>query len=181
MKETIYILCNSAECNRIISSGYVPNLQEQNIFTCNLAYSHFRTNGLHFNMFADAIPIHDFLTNPNWGPVYDTYQYDQIIFVFNLWQWKKQRRTWPVGYPSQRVICSVSPVDIPASSAISALFYLNSVGNFDRIELIGYTINEWDGLKGVKELEPKYNEFQKVLERYRVYDHGENHWIYEKR
>jgi len=62
MKNEIYILCNSPQCLNEISSVNYPNLHNKNIFTCNLAYSYFRTSDRHLNIFTDAPAINDFLT-----------------------------------------------------------------------------------------------------------------------
>lgn len=168
MEKEIIILCNSPQCLAEISSGNWPNLHERDLFTCNLAYSHFRTTGKHYNMFADAIPIQDFLENRNWVQVYHTYKYENILYVFNRWQWQLEKYEAPKISSEFAANYIASPIVVPASSAISALFYLNACHLYEKIHLVGYTINEWQGLRAVKELQHKVQAFEDVLKNYEV-------------
>lgn len=167
MENEIIILCNSPQCLAEVSAGNWPNLHTKNIFTCNLAYSHFRTTGRHLNIFADAVPIIDFLTNENWQNVYNTYKYMNIEFILSVWQ-IGMRLNYIKTSEQFNAVIKKSPVVVPASSAISALFYLNACENFDKIHLVGYTIKEWEGIEAVKELKNKVDAFNDLFKKYQV-------------
>jgi hypothetical protein len=170
MKNEIHIICNSPEALEEISAGRWPELHKKNIFTCNLAYTHFRTSARHLNIFSDAIPIKDFLFNKNWPQIYGAYNYSGIEFIFNLWKDGKGNDVHIID-----IICNKHPFKInlkaapdivPASSAIGALFYLNAIEKFDKIHLIGYTLNEWEGIENVKELSGKNQAFKDLFKNY---------------
>lgn len=157
------ILCNSPQCLNIISGGQYPNLNESNIFTCNLAYTHFRTNKRHLNIFSDRPIIEAFLNCDNWYSVFGTLNYD-LEYVFH--QWESGQITVPKNLHHLNI--KKSPVTSNGSSAVNALLYLHECEKFDEIHLVGYTINEWKGLKNVKELTDKYNRLQNLLKDYDV-------------
>jgi hypothetical protein len=181
MKNEIIILCNSAACLKEVSSGNWPDLHTKNIFTCNLAYTHFRTSARHLNIFSDAPLINKFLNSPDWARTYDTYQYTGIEFIFNTWDLGVEKNICPSKHEAVKAICKYSPVIVPASSAIGALFYLSAVENFDKIHLLGYTINEWEGIEHVKELASKQNAFNEVYKKYEVENPREFVYTYSRR
>lgn len=160
MNKEIFIICNSPAALAEISSGNWPNLPDADLFTCNLAYSHFRTNGKHFNIFSDPLPINDFLSHPNWHEIYNTYQYNKIKFVINKAMVGKDFEI--NKSESCKAEIDICPVSIPASSAIGALFYTVCTQHYDKIHLIGYTLNEWEGLEAAPELRPKLKAFEWV-------------------
>lgn len=166
MKKEIVILCNSPQCLEIISGGHIPDLHQKNLFTCNLAYTHFRTSGRHLNIFVDTPIIDSFINRPQWYENYGCYNYDKVEFIINPWEHAIYGKH---NYMQHKAKIKVSPVLIPASSAIAALFYLNAAENYDVIHLVGYTLREWSGLHNVKELQHKLKAFQDVTNKYEVF------------
>jgi hypothetical protein len=157
MNNEIIILCNSAACLDEISSGRFVDLHTRNIFTCNDAYAFFRTTGKHFNFVSDMPHVALHANNPGllkpWGG------YDHIQFIYSAWDIKRKAVNVFPGL-------TYSPIEISASSAINALFYLNAVEKFDSIILVGYTINEWDGMDKFPNLKKKKEAFDVVFKNY---------------
>lgn len=161
MSKEIFILCNSAECLKEISSGKYPDLQTKDLFTCNNAFTFFRTSGKHFNMMVDGNDIYRFTERPE--NLFREY-HQKIYFIFSEFE-----KPQIIVDHYERDI-SFSPIKIGCSSAIAALFYLNAVLNYDVIRLIGYTlIEDHEGTPAEKK-----NEFQKLYNNYfqeKVSDH----------
>ncbi len=149
----IFIICNSSEALLLISSGYFPNLHSKDLFTCNNAFTFFRTFGKHYNFFCDAEDIKRFFRMPEklcWD-----YQ-KKISFIFSEWDLKRN------GFPLWNPDSIISPVCVPASSGMNALFYLNSLPEkYKTIWLIGYTFNEWEGI----ETNPRLAEKKSFLDK----------------
>ena len=132
MNNEIIIVCNSHQFVQEISSGRWNDLDTRNLFTCNNAYTHFRTSARHFNMFSDAIDIKRHVEMPE--KLHNGY-HSKVEFVYYDF----------LGLTSEDFPgLNYSPVVAPASSAIQALWYLGLKEKFDTIYLIGYTMNEWD-------------------------------------
>jgi hypothetical protein len=180
MQNEIIILCNSAACLNEISAGHWPNLHQKNIFTCNFAYTHFRTSGLHFNIFSDADPIIAFLTCENWDNVFTSYPYKNTQFVLNTWDIDTKKIN-PIPSNQFNLPLIKSPIKVPASSSIGALLYLNACENFEKIHLVGYTINEWEGIETVKELKSKQEALNDLHKNYQQTNPREFVYIYERR
>lgn len=180
MSNEILILCNSAACLNEISSGLWPDLSQRNIFTCNLAYTFFRTEGRHLNIFSDAEPIKAFFEEKNWSAVYAPWRYNKVEFVFSKWE-METKAIFPNEHQNCPLLPVFSPVSVPGSSAINALLYLNACENFDKIYLLGYTINEWEGISHVKELQGKKQALEALLTNYKPEMIRANVWRYEKR
>lgn len=166
MDNEIYILCNSPQCLHEISSGRWPDLHKKNLFTCNLAYTFFRTDGRHLNIFTDAEPIKAFLEQHDWPAVYDTWKYNKVEFIFSAWEiFSKKVKINP--HKSCKANYQYSPLFVPGSSAINALLHLSQFEkSFNTIYLIGYTINEWQGIKNVKELADKKRALDYLNQKY---------------
>lgn len=86
--------------------------------------------------------------------------YDHIEFIYSVWDQIQQ-----VGKVLYNTL-KYSTVCVGASSAINALFYLNAVEKYDEITLIGYTINEWDGMDKFPNLLQKKLAFDEVFKNY---------------
>lgn len=161
MKE-IYILCNSPECLAEIASGNFPDLHTKDIFTCGSAFTFFRTYGKHFNFITDGVDIVRHINHPEY--LFRDYR-DKVLFVFSKPETEKLNVKTIIPFQ-----VDVSPVNVAASSAINALFFLNAQISFpyDVIHLIGYTINEWDGMEELQNLRQKKLAFDEVFKNYNV-------------
>lgn len=161
-KDEIFILCNSPECLQLISSGAFPDLQEQNLFTCNNAFTFFRTTATHLNIMVDAVDILRFLAMPE--KLFKDYE-QNLGFVISTHDMACNKSILMDVYPPNKLM--VSPIKVGASSAIHALFFLNSCNLFKTIWLVGYTIDEWDGMDKFPNLTAKKMEFEKVYANYK--------------
>lgn len=175
-RNKIVILCNSPQCLQIISAGHYPNLHQTDIFTCNLAYTHFRTSKRHFNIFSDRAIIEAFLNCDNWYSVFGTLNYD-LEYIFHLQEVKEI--TLKDKHANLNI--KASPVTANGSSAVNALLYLHACENYDEIHLVGYTLNEWEGIKNVKELSDKLNRLKALLNDYEVSNPSDHLFIYKKK
>jgi hypothetical protein len=173
----IIIICNSPQCLAEITSGNYPNLANQNIFTCNLAYSYFRTTGQHYNIFTDIPAITDFLYNPNWYGIYSTNPYNKVIFVIN--NFTSDKPILLVEDGNNRIITEFG-IKIPASSGMAALFYLVKNTQFKKITLLGYTLNEWEGIEHNNKLQNKVKMFEFINQNYKVNNPRPFVYEYEK-
>lgn len=178
MNNEITILCNSPQCLAEISTGGFGDLSEQNIFTCNMAYTFFRTNKRHLNIFSDSPLIESFFNTNDWYNNFGVLNYD-LEFIFHLFHCKGI--TIPKTHEHLKI--KTSPDLSNNSSAINALIYLNECENFDTINLVGYTLNEWEGIKGVNGLELKNEALDKVKENYYIHKHPQREfiWIYKRK
>lgn len=175
-KEEIIIICNSNHALQSISTGKYGDLSNKNIFTCNLAYSFFRTRQRHLNIFSDGPIIQDFIKcqlNKTWHYIYSTAPYNNVQFIYNTWDFNGHN----FGYH----FIKPSPVIIQGSSAIGALFYLNEVENFNTIHLTGYTLNEWENLEKIPELALKHAEFNKVFRKYELIKKGDFDYLLNRK
>lgn len=161
----IYILCNSPECLKEITSGEYSDLNNSDIFTCNLAYTYFRTNGKHFNIFSDSGPINEFLKHNNWYDIYGCLNYHDIEFIIHCTGLSYLDLS---NIDKIKGSVKISPLICNGSSSINALLYLSTCYNYDKITLIGYTLNEWSGLKNIPELEHKLIELKKLSTKYDI-------------
>lgn len=134
MKKTeIFILCNSRQCLEEISSGRFKKLQAKDLFTCNNAYTFFRTEGNHFNLFTDTIDIVRHTLMPE--TLSNGYE-KQVHFIYS--QYGTQMACNRSIFPG----LNLSPIKTPSSSGLGALAWLNKMRNYDVIWLIGYTLDE---------------------------------------
>jgi hypothetical protein len=130
---SINLICNSSECLSIISSGAAGYLSAQNLCTCNNAFTFFRTSGIHINFFTDTMDIIRHITMPE--TLSNGYE-KKVQHVFSPWAMKLAN-----GNLITRDL-NYSPIDKGASSGLGALAYLVNCHNYDKIHMIGYTINE---------------------------------------
>lgn len=134
MKE-IYLICNSEQALNEISSGRFPDLDKKDLFTCNNAYTFFRTTGRHLNFWTDTEDIIRNVIMPETLSKDYQKKVDHIYSLFGrelkngntLYRWLK-----------------FSPVRKAGSSALNAISYLNMCEKYDVIWLIGYTLDESD-------------------------------------
>lgn len=138
--KTIHILCNSPQCLAEITSGAWPALNKKDLFTCNNAFTFFRTTGVHYTFFTDTIDIMRQLIMPE--QLSD--HYDQHVKkIFSQWAMELKN-----GNLIERDI-TYSPINIGASSALGALAFALCCLQYDEAYLIGYTLDEghnkiWD-------------------------------------
>ncbi len=127
----IFIICNSPQALKEIASGAWSQLPSADLFTCNNAFTFFRTSGKHLNFFTDTLDIFRFMTMP------ETLSYNyqkQVKFVFSQFG-----MTLANGNLIERDL-HYSPVPLGASSALGALAYLNAVEDYSTVYMLGYTI-----------------------------------------
>ncbi len=130
---SIHIICNSPECLSILSSGQFPFLNDKDLFTCNSAYTFFKTRGRHLNFFTDPESI----IRNKYMPETLTHKYEKKIeFIYS--QYGVAMRSNNMLFQGIRI----SPVKETGSSALNALAYLAECENYKTIHLIGYTFNE---------------------------------------
>lgn len=145
MNESIYIICNSSECLQLITGHNIPRisgLHNADLFTCNSAYTFFRTTGRHFNFWTDTVDIIRKVTMPE--TLSQDYQkhVEHIFSPFGLYLGN--------GNLLYRGL-QVSPVKEGCSSALGALAYLAECHQYKQIYLVGYTLDEttnpvWKGI-----------------------------------
>ena len=161
MEQEIIIVCNSAEFIAEVSSGRWADFQHRNIFTCNNAYTHFRTSKEHFNIFVDNLDINRFYFHAE--KLTEDYQ-NHVKFIFSDWDIKRKANSDKQLELYNGLV--FSPVSCGGSSAFNALLYLNSEFSYDKIHLIGYTFDEFSALEKQKSLIEKKKSFDIVLSRY---------------
>jgi len=174
----ITILCNSPQCLEEITSGKYNNLVNEDIFTCNLAYTYFRTNARHLNIFTDIEPINNFLDSNHLEGIFSTHLYFKIEFILHSFQFHKTQLELNNKKTPYRLI--KSNVVVNGSSGINALLYLVNNENYDIINLVGYSLNEWEGIKEVPELKPKLIELEKIKENYTINNYAPFCYEYKK-
>lgn len=118
-------------------------------------------------MFSDAAPIKRFLEAEDWLKIYNTWQYTGIEFIISEWDIKDKCITVK-KHQNCKANTKFSPICVPGSSGINALLYSALVEGFEKIHLIGYTINEWDGIEHVKELHEKQAALNQLHAKYQV-------------
>lgn len=131
--KTIYVICNSPEALFVLTSGMLNNLVNSDIFTCNNAYTFFRTSGRHLNFFTDTIDIMRHVKIPE--TLSKGYE-KSVEFIYH-----RKGATAATGlclFPGLKF----SPVQGMGSSALNAIAYLVAVEDYEMIQLIGYTLDE---------------------------------------
>lgn len=135
MKKNLYILCNSNEAMATITSGSFKDLADADIFTCNNAFTFVRTNGKHFNFWTDTRDIMRHIEMPeNLSLDYHT-KVQHIYSPFGI--------TMANGNELYQGLC-VSPVKYGCSSAIGALAFAAICLPYDKIVMIGHTLDEFE-------------------------------------
>lgn len=180
MTKQISILCNSPQCLAEITSGNYPELYKSDLFTCNLAYTHIRTEGRHLNIFSDRAIVHAFLSAHDWHGTFSTAPYNKVEHIINLATISEQSILHgSLDHIAHRV--KESPLRIPASSAIGALFHSIECEHYDQIRLIGYNLKEWKHISNVKELKAKKEMFDKICDLYNIEEKNGSTYIYTKK
>lgn len=149
MDKEICIICNSPQALEIISNGAFPNLHTKDLFTCNNAFTFFRTEGRHFNFWTDARDIMRHIEMPEkLSDRYETYV-QHIYSPFGL-----KMKSGNYLYP---LVCS--PIEKGCSSALGALAFLNEVYSYNKIWLIGYTLDETENTEVWNPIDENYTTF----------------------
>lgn len=131
--KTIFIICNSPEALQIIASGLYQDIHTADLFTCNNAYTFFRTSGRHLNFFTDTIDIVRHVKMPE--TLSKGYE-KKVEFIYS-----RKGVTMQSGqclFPDLKF----SPLYQIGSSALNALAYLVATERYNGIHLIGYTLDE---------------------------------------
>jgi hypothetical protein len=132
MKE-IFIICNSPQALMEVSSGRLPSLHQEDLFTCNNAFTFFKTSGRHLNFFTDTADIIRHVTMPE---VLSGEYHKKVEHIFSRCDMKLHNGKTLYHW------LRYSPVTKAASSAIGALAYLANMTDYDCVWLVGYTLDE---------------------------------------
>lgn len=157
MSKEIYIICNSPEALKEIASGKHIDLHTKDIFTCNNAFTFFRTSGRHLNFWTDTLEIIRQIQFPeNLSDGYHT----KVKHIYSPYGLKMANTT--LLYRDKGL--NFSPIQAGASSGLGALAYLAMCSDYDTIYIIGYTLDErknpmWENI--FKEYEATQNYFFK--------------------
>lgn len=131
--KTLYIICNSPRALNAISSGKLKNLDEKDIFTCNNAYTFFKTSGKHYNFWTDVSDIFRHIKLPE--QLSDNYHL-KVKHVYN-----KNAVFLKDGRQLFRNIF-ISPIDILCSSGMGALCFASVCLDYNRLVFVGHTLVE---------------------------------------
>ena len=138
----IFIICNSEAALAEISSGRFPDLDKKDLFTCNNAFTFFRTTGRHLNFWTDTLDIIRHIEMP------ETLSKDYQKKVHHIYS-QSGMKLANGNYIYQTL--NYSQVKQAGSSALNALAFLsqikgidliNQIAQYDVIWLIGYTLDE---------------------------------------
>jgi hypothetical protein len=165
----IFIICNSPEALDLIGILFPTQFSRADLFTCNNAFTFFRTKGKHFNFWTDARDIfkHLELTERLSGGYNEHIQHVYSRHGLTM-------ATGNILFNDK--VLKLTPHSKGASSALGALAYCATCLNYDRIVLVGYTLNEQKN-----DIWKIVNDRYKETERYEVTEHGNPYlFIFDK-